>query len=919
MGNSIQKDFAISENPIGSTPIFQIFSAINKKTKDQVSIFRCKIKSLEDKYGVHQAKQIVNRIKKTANYQFKVRQPTILQILQPPIDSKSDIYIITEPVKGTFSNLFLNDWNDLMNVTKKPIQKISDIEIQYGLAQILEALIFLKKESCICHLNLSPSSIFISRSGDWKLGGFEFAVYCGSNSVNSPISTGSGGGTGINPPGVNIETLEPEEYLRDPFFFSKNVKGSSLPNNLFSPNLDFCAPEYVTLSNYSFASDIFSFAALYYFLRNFSYNKDNMSNIDDVDVCKLFSFGRNLTTYQTIITNFSKNPNNFSKPFLLAQQFQTLIKCLSSEPATRLDPQYLLKESQMFGDDVNALRCLARIQNMDLETKTLVLKELPSVLHSFPNHVLMDRVLPVLIRESRKNIELAVASLPNILLLGEKVSAKKFTSKILPTLGRLFTVTTPADIPIHCLRNLHTIIQKTDEIGRKDHVTPFLVRCLQNDIPTVRIEALRSIESCIVGRNQLLPEELFRVDLLPRIIAIIKETSNAIVRHSALETIKNCIHILERNAISEVIPALEYCLSIDKSRETCNTIISIYSLYSKKAHPKEIAIRILPILITLSVETSLEFEDFTIYMSIVKGMIQTIENYRIMELEKLEARRKQAQQQQIQDDLSKLSNASPLPEDDFVLVGDIAQDKYQETNSEVEYNSNLYAEDANIQHSQPSQISTRDNASNDYYQYNQQSSIKKPELELNQTSKRDENFDNLLNKILSEPVNVNNDDIEIGDSSLPIPQSLMDEDSNHSQSLGSEYVDPGKSWFDNMESRMEQVINSRIEDDNYSPTKSLSQSISISQSNSQSNTQSHSNSQSYNQSIGSTEKLFENIENVNPSQWLEDDTNPMKFFDMDSNELENEGTTQTEQKRISQAFLDGDDDMFESLLAKHTS
>ncbi|CAI4221585.1 unnamed protein product [Auanema sp. JU1783] len=55
------------------------------------------------------------------------------------------------------------------------IDSLTSIEIQSGLSQIREVLIFLHEKARVCHNNISPASIFVTPNGDWKLGGFEFA------------------------------------------------------------------------------------------------------------------------------------------------------------------------------------------------------------------------------------------------------------------------------------------------------------------------------------------------------------------------------------------------------------------------------------------------------------------------------------------------------------------------------------------------------------------------------------------------------------------------------------------------------------------------------------------------------------------------------------------------------------------------
>jgi hypothetical protein len=49
-----------------------------------------------------------------------------------------------------------------------------DVEYRYGFSQITDALTFLHVSCRYVHRNVCPSSVYVTRSGSWKLGGLEF-------------------------------------------------------------------------------------------------------------------------------------------------------------------------------------------------------------------------------------------------------------------------------------------------------------------------------------------------------------------------------------------------------------------------------------------------------------------------------------------------------------------------------------------------------------------------------------------------------------------------------------------------------------------------------------------------------------------------------------------------------------------------
>lgn len=56
--------------------------------------------------------------------------------------------------------------------------KFLDIELKYGILQIIEALSFLHYSGHVIHKNVCPSSILVTKKGTWKLAGLEFIGKC---------------------------------------------------------------------------------------------------------------------------------------------------------------------------------------------------------------------------------------------------------------------------------------------------------------------------------------------------------------------------------------------------------------------------------------------------------------------------------------------------------------------------------------------------------------------------------------------------------------------------------------------------------------------------------------------------------------------------------------------------------------------
>jgi len=90
--------------------------------------------------------------------------------------------------------------------------------------------------------------------------------------------------------------------------------------------------------------------------------------------------------------------------------------------------------------------------------------------------------------------------------------------------------------------------------------------------------------------------------------------------------------ILDRDTLSQiVVPILEYCIQMDQSATTLMSIIGVFHKISKQFDPNYIAVKILPVLLPLAMQKSLNYEQFQKYMKSIKTMIDVVEDSRLKE------------------------------------------------------------------------------------------------------------------------------------------------------------------------------------------------------------------------------------------------------------------------------------------------
>eukprot|EP01132_Coremiostelium_polycephalum_P000528 gene528-666_t len=129
--------------------IWTLHSGTKKEDNHPVSIFSFDIKKNPGKLEV--AKNGFKRAK-------TIRHPNFLTYLDG-VELESNIYIVTELVQPL---------EDCMEDINKYEHAVS-----WGVYQITKALAFLNNDCNLTHGNVNPSTIFVTKGGDWKLGGLD--------------------------------------------------------------------------------------------------------------------------------------------------------------------------------------------------------------------------------------------------------------------------------------------------------------------------------------------------------------------------------------------------------------------------------------------------------------------------------------------------------------------------------------------------------------------------------------------------------------------------------------------------------------------------------------------------------------------------------------------------------------------------
>lgn len=207
-----------------------MYKAKKRSTKQDVSVFVFDKNQL--KYIKEDREAVLEQFKRGVVQLTKIRHPRILTVQHPMEESRDTIAFVTEPILASLANVLGNYSNmpsPSENSSATQFQDLHEIEIKYGMMQVMEGLQFLHNDVKMIHRNICPESIIVNAEGSWKLFGFD---YCCMLTVDNETGKITGNQQPPYVPGQRISLLQ--------------------------PLLDYAAPEWIMDSQQFCSSDVFS-------------------------------------------------------------------------------------------------------------------------------------------------------------------------------------------------------------------------------------------------------------------------------------------------------------------------------------------------------------------------------------------------------------------------------------------------------------------------------------------------------------------------------------------------------------------------------------------------------------------------------------------------------------------------------------
>ncbi|OSD01310.1 ARM repeat-containing protein [Trametes coccinea BRFM310] len=407
--------------------IWSLYDGTKRDDGSQVSIFEFEANTPAKRNLLPLAKNAVRKLR-------TVRHPDVLKFMDA-VETDTTIHIMTERVRplGTA----IQDWQS------KGAQE-REAWLVWGLHRVSVALAFLNESASSTHGNVRVDSIFISSSGEWKLGGFDVL----SNPKDDAAILYTLGG------------MVPDASL----YSSPEVKKGG-----------YSALKELPVA----AADAYGLGLLIHYAFNPNHGSPATAQPPHPP------------------------PTTASKGAIPTSIFPAYKKLLNPNPKARLTPAHFLElgMSQTAGDgsgffaNNQLVKVCAGLDNFNLASegeKASLLKTLKESAASFPTEFASYRVLPALISALEFGGASAATILPLVLQFGKNVPPEDYSTVILVHLVKLYA-SPDRGTRMALLDHLPEYADKLDKKTVVDKIWPNLQTGFTDTVAIIREATVKSI------------------------------------------------------------------------------------------------------------------------------------------------------------------------------------------------------------------------------------------------------------------------------------------------------------------------------------------------------------------------------------------------------------------------------------------
>ncbi|KDR81413.1 hypothetical protein GALMADRAFT_239295 [Galerina marginata CBS 339.88] len=555
--------------PAAATPTFHIGlwkvqSAWHKVTNKRVSVWTFDKRGPDmERLGPQAKDRAIEVMKAEASALGRLRHPSILEMVEPLEETRTEIMFATEPALASLQ-LAIPD-----SGRQTSLVELDEIEIQKGILQLCKGLSFLHTSAKLIHSNLSPESVVINGAGDWKISGLGLTI---------PLQTN----------GAPSRWEFPTFDGRVPPYIQRSF--------------DYMAPEYALDEQLVTASDMYSLGCILYAVH-----------------CKGNPPFKNHGSLGGLRENASKPLTGMER---LDSDLQVLLRSLITRHyGSRPTPETLPSHPFFSSLPISTLNFLDR-SNFTAKTreeKISFMKGLTSVLDRFSDGLRTRKILPSLLEEM-KDIQLLPYILPNVFVISQTLSASQFATTVLPSLKPLFVIREPPQNMLTLLDNLAMLQEKTDKNVFREHVLPLVYNALESEHAVVQERALKAVPDLCESIDYAEVQGI----LFPRVALVFTKTRILSVKVATLVTFLAMVKTLDQSSLTQkLVPLLSKIRT--KEPAVMMATLSVQESMGFKVDREAVATLVLPQLWAMSIGPLLSVGQFQRFMQVIKKLAERVE------------------------------------------------------------------------------------------------------------------------------------------------------------------------------------------------------------------------------------------------------------------------------------------------------
>ncbi|KII88940.1 hypothetical protein PLICRDRAFT_91412 [Plicaturopsis crispa FD-325 SS-3] len=564
-GGSSPPSAPVAHAPPVQIGLWKVQSAVHKVTNKRVSVWSFDKRGAEvERISPVARDRVLEVLKAEASALGRLRHPSILEMVEPLEETRSELIFATEPI---LSSLQLS----IPGASRySPLVELDEIEIQKGVLQICKGLSFLHTSARLVHSNMCPESIVINSAGDWKISGLGLTI---------PL---------VGPDGKPTRWEFPTFDGRVPAYIQRSF--------------DYMAPEYALDEVLVTASDMYSLGCVLYAVH-----------------CKGNPPFETHGSLGGLREHAGKSPPDMER---LDNDLQILLRSLITRHSNSRPTPATLPTHPFFSSlPISTLNFLDRsnFTAKSREEKISFMKGLTSVLDKFSEGLRSRKILPSLVEEM-KDTHLLPYILPNVFAISTVLSPSQFAAQVLPSLKPLFAIKDPPQNMLTLLDNLHLLQEKTEKNIFREQVLPLVYNALESEHAIVQERALRSVPDLCESIDYAEVQGV----LFPRVALVFTKTRILSVKVATLNTFLVMVKTLDQTSLTQKLVPL---LSKIRTKEpgVMTATLAVQEAMGFKVDREAVATLVLPQLWAMSMGPLLNVEQFQRFMQVIRKLGDRVE------------------------------------------------------------------------------------------------------------------------------------------------------------------------------------------------------------------------------------------------------------------------------------------------------